>query len=617
VLRAISRIRGYLVAVSVVGVLSIGFQPQVAADEWRWSGVERIVAIGDVHGAYEALTITLGKAGVLDEELGWSGGKTHLVFTGDILDRGPHSRKIMDLIMRLEGEALDAGGRVHMLLGNHEVMNLVGDLRYVSKEEFAAFSEDESSLERKRWFKKQTDGKSVVSNGRLQRKEFAKKCPPGFFGLRHAFSSQGVYGSWLMSKPLMIVINGTAFVHGGLSSMVAELGLDGVNRTLTSQVKEYVTQTEVLFDASILDPTEGFYRHQKILKPLAGNGRQPESIKKAIDTIMDLNRASVHSRNSPIWYRGTVGCGPLIEEDKLTAALDALGATRVVIGHTTTLTRQVLERMDGRVIQIDTGMLNSAYHGSGNALIIEGDSLTVVGEKASAPHAPYSHPRRVGYRPDTLTANVLEEILANGELTPTATPNSRDDEYSVTYLGEGVSAVFEEKPRAKGVFPDVAAYRLDVLLGLDMVPVTVARKIGNKEGSLQFRPGIMQNDVERNANKKGGSAWCPLDEQWQAMYLFDALIYNKDRHREFMHYSIDNWQLILTRHNESFTTNRSLSKHIDDVENLLGKKLNLGEGWRKALVALNEDDLTEQLGDVLDERRIKALIKRRDDLLKR
>ena len=616
-LRAISRIRGYLVAVSVVGVLSIGFQPQVVADEWRWSGVERIVAIGDVHGAYEALTITLGKAGVLDEELGWSGGKAHLVFTGDILDRGPHSRKIMDLIMRLEGEALDAGGRVHMLLGNHEVMNLVGDLRYVSKEEFAAFSEDESSMERKRWFKKQTDGKSVVSNGRLQRKEFAKKCPPGFFGLRRAFSTQGVYGSWLMSKPLMIVINGTAFVHGGLSSMVAELGLDGVNRTLTSQVKEYVTQTEVLFDAGILDPTEGFYRHQKVLKPLTGNGRQPESIKKAIDTIMDLNRASVHSRNSPIWYRGTVGCGPLIEEDKLTAALEALGATRVVIGHTTTLTRQVLERMDGRVIQIDTGMLNSAYHGSGNALIIEGDSLTVVGEKASEPHAPYSHPRRVGYRPETLTASVLEEILANGELTPTTTPNSRDDEYSVTYLGEGVSAVFEEKPRAKGVFPDVAAYRLDVLLGLDMVPVTVARQIGNKEGSLQFRPGIMQDDVERNANKKGGSAWCPLDEQWQAMYLFDALIFNKDRHREFMHYSIDNWQLILTRHNESFTTNRSLSSHIDNVENLLGKKLNLGEGWRKALVALNEDDLTEQLGDVLDERRIKALIKRRDDLLKR
>ena len=597
--------------------MSFGLQSQSVADEWRWSGVERVVAIGDVHGAYEALTRTLGKAGVLDEELGWSGGTTHLVFTGDILDRGPHSRKIMDLIKRLEGEAPDAGGRVHMLLGNHEVMNLVGDLRYVSKEEFAAFAEDESSRDRKRWFRKQTDGHSIISNERVQRQEYAKKFPPGFFGLRRAFGSQGAYGSWLMSKPLMVVINGTAFVHGGLSSMVAELGLDGVNHTLKSQVNDYVTQMEVLNDAGILDPTEGFYRHAKILEPLASNERQPESIKRAIDTIIELNRASVHSRNSPIWYRGTVGCGPLIEEDKLTAALEALGATRVVIGHTTTLTRQVLERMDGRVIQIDTGMLNSAYGGSGNALIIEGDSLMVVGEEASAPYIPYSHPRRVGYRSETLTANALEEILANGELTPVTTPNSREQIFSVTYLGESISAVFEEKPKAKGIFPDVAAYRLDVLLGLDMVPVTVARKIGDKEGSLQFFPGIMQDDVERNAKRKGGSAWCPLGEQWQAMYLFDVLIHNKDRHREYMRYSIDNWQLILTRHNETFTTNRSLPKHVVNYEAQLGEKLKLGGGWRKALLALNEDSLNEQLGDVLDARRIRAIIRRRDDLLKR
>jgi Calcineurin-like phosphoesterase len=612
-----SRIRGQLAAVIVVGLLSTALQSQVVADEWSWSGVERIVAIGDVHGAYEALTRTLAEAGVLNEELGWNGGTTNLVFTGDILDRGAHSRKVMDLIMRLEGEALDAGGRVHMLLGNHEVMNLVGDLRYVSKEEFAAFSEDESPIDRKRWFRKRSDGNSVVSNERVQRQEFAKKCPPGYFGLRRAFGPQGVYGSWLMSKPFIVVINGTAFVHGGLSSLIAELGLDGVNRTLKSQVNDYVTQMEVLNDAGILDPTESFYRHQKLLEPLASNGRQAESIKKAINTIIDLNDASIHSRSSPIWYRGTAACGPLIEEDKLAAALEALGANRVVIGHTPTLTRQVLERMDGRVVEIDTGMLNAAYGGSGSALIIEGDSVTVVGEKASAPYIPYVHPRRVGYRSDTLRADVLQEILANGEITPTTTPGAGENMFSVTYLGESISAVFETKPRAKGVYPNVAAYRLDVLLGLDMVPVTVARKIGDKEGSLQFVPGMMQNDVERNANRKGGSAWCPLGEQWQAMYLFDALIFNKGRHREYMSYSVDNWQLILTRHKEAFTTNRGLPVHVANFESQMGEQLKLGGGWRKALLALTEDRLNEQLGDVLDERRIRAVVRRRDDLLKR
>ena len=102
------------------------------ADEWHFSGVERIVAVSDIHGAYGALVETLQEADVVDKRLAWSGGKTHLVITGDLLDRGPDSRRVMDLVMRLEIEAPRAGGRVHQLLGNHEVMNLIGDLRYVA-----------------------------------------------------------------------------------------------------------------------------------------------------------------------------------------------------------------------------------------------------------------------------------------------------------------------------------------------------------------------------------------------------------------------------------------------------------------------------------------------------
>lgn len=616
-LRAIIQIRGLLVAVAVVGFLSVALQSQGVADDWRWSGVERVVAIGDVHGAYEALTKTLAKAGVVDEELGWSGGTTHLVFTGDILDRGPHSRKVMDLIMRLEGEALDAGGRVHMLLGNHEVMNLIGDLRYVSVEEFAAFADDESDKDRKRSILKHRNG---ISNGVSKlaiRNDFSKMCPTGYFGLRRAFGSQGVYGSWLMSKPLMIVINGTAFVHGGLPSLVAELGLDGINIELKTQVTEYVKQAEVLFENDVLDLAENYYTHLKTLDALPENESRPPEIDAAVSAVTRLNGASVNGANSPIWYRGSVACGPLIEEDKLAAALEALGANRVVVGHTPTLTRQVLERMDGRVIQIDTGMLNSAYGGSGSALILEGDSMTVVGEKVSAPYTPFAHPRRVGHRSETLSADALEEILANGEILPKSTPGTGKNTYSVTYRGENISAVFEKKPRAKGVFPEVAAYRLDVLLGLDMVPVTVTREIGKKSGSLQYIPGSTKNDEEREANRQGGSAWCPLGEQWQAMYLFDALIFNKSRHRETMLYSVANWQLILTKHLEAFTTNRGLPDYVANVETRSGQKLKIGGGWQKALLALTDDSLNEQLGDVLDQRRIKALIRRRDDLLKR
>jgi hypothetical protein len=167
--------------------------PQTAwPREWRFDGVDRVVAIADIHGAYDAMVSTLQSADVLDAELTWTGGTTNLVIVGDILDRGPKSRAAMDLLMRLEGEAESAGGRVHVLIGNHESMILTGDMRYVSAQEYAAFAEDEDRAERRRWFeiyvKQQHAEEGTV------RAEFDRYYPPGYFAMRRAFRPDGVYG---------------------------------------------------------------------------------------------------------------------------------------------------------------------------------------------------------------------------------------------------------------------------------------------------------------------------------------------------------------------------------------------------------------------------------------
>ncbi len=207
------------------------------ADEWHFSGVKRIVAVSDIHGAYDALIATLQESDVIDDSLAWSGGKTHLVITGDLLDRGPESRRAMDLIIRLEQEAPIAGGRVHQLLGNHEVMNLIGDLRYVSDEEYAAFLDIESVDERERWYQRFRDSKPADSDESAVRWEFDEKAPPGYFGHRRAFRHDGMYGKWLLKKPLMIVINDTAFVHGGVPTYVSYHGLTCVNVALKDDLR--------------------------------------------------------------------------------------------------------------------------------------------------------------------------------------------------------------------------------------------------------------------------------------------------------------------------------------------------------------------------------------------
>ena len=593
-------------------LLAFSFAPSGAgAEQYSWTDVPRIVAISDPHGAYEAMVRTLKNADVIDDDRNWSGGETHLVITGDMMDRGADSRKVMDLVMQLEEQALVDGGMVHLLLGNHEVMNMVGDLRYVAPGEYAAFVEDESAEERERWFR-------IFSAQRLSigkpdeaalRAEFDKARPPGFFGHRQAFSSEGLYGRWLMEKPLMVVVNGNAFVHGGMPPLVAELGLDALNDTLRSEVSEYVAQIGVLNEAGLMDPALSFYKHEEQAKSLGMVAQLPAEIRYALQVITDLNGSKVHGPKGPLWYRGTVGCGALIEGDRLTDALRAVGAERVVIGHTPTQSKQVLGRLDGLVIEIDTGMLKLAYSGSGNALIIENGDLWVVNEQSSDLHRVVQHPRRVGYRPGDMSVENLEYLLTNGEILSPMVDKEGRKIVEVRVEDTTISAVFIEDDNSKGLNPELAAYRLDRLINLDMIPVTVAREVDGDKGSLQFVPANTRTEQYRSTSGGGSGAWCPLPDQWGAMYVYDALIYNRGRGKSSMLYNLENWQLMLNNNGNTFDARTGRPKYLQQVP------LEVNLFWYKALSGLDDETLAATLGDVLDKRRIKALAKRRDQLM--
>ncbi len=202
-------------------VAGLAIIPVACADKpeysrYAWDETERLIAVGDIHGVTTKLEDVLLELGLVDKSLKWTGGTTHLLFCGDLLDRGPREQDLLELVMRLETEAFEAGGAVHLLLGNHEVMNLVFDWRYVPKEGFASFADYESSEEREEgWeaYLARQGGKA----GSAARKAFDDKYPPGYFARRRMFGPDGRYGSWLLTKPFVIRIGGNVFVHGGLT----------------------------------------------------------------------------------------------------------------------------------------------------------------------------------------------------------------------------------------------------------------------------------------------------------------------------------------------------------------------------------------------------------------
>jgi hypothetical protein len=299
---------------------------------------ERVVAVADVQGAYDRFVSILRAAGLIDGRQRWSGGHAVFVQTGDVLDRGPDSRRALDLLRRMEGEASRAGGRVHALLGNHEVMRMLGDLRYVSTGEYAAFRSTDSEELRERYYRAvlpDAAARAKASNQRFDeaafRAGFLDQTPLGWVEMQIAFGPKGEYGRWLRERDTMVTINGTVFVHGGISRTVATMGCATVNATVRS---------ELTTAPASLSP-------QQVAALLASR------------------------EDGPLWYRGLAQENEPAFASELDAILLELQASAIVVGHTVTADGRLTSRFGGRVVQLDTGMLGGAFYPAGRASALE------------------------------------------------------------------------------------------------------------------------------------------------------------------------------------------------------------------------------------------------------
>src|SRR5262249_21434948 len=178
-------------------------------------------------------------ARIVDAAGAWSGGDAILVQVGDLVDRGPAMRGTLDFAMALEKSAAAGGGRAVFLLGNHEVMNITGDLRYVAAANYAEFadagsekrrSEAWEELERFQKRRARELGQAEPPTGPEARKAWFDAHPNGYLERMEAFGPRGVYGRWLRSKAAYAVVGGSAFLHGGLSPADAKLSIEEINR---------------------------------------------------------------------------------------------------------------------------------------------------------------------------------------------------------------------------------------------------------------------------------------------------------------------------------------------------------------------------------------------------
>jgi len=319
-------------------VLALTATPAAHAQREGWDNVSRVVAIGDLEGDYEKFADMLRQAGLIDAAGNWSGGATHLVQLGDIPDRGPNSRMIMDHLMRLEPQAIQAGGRVHALIGNHEAMNVEGDLRYVHPGEYAAFADRRSVRRRDQYYRQHVNQvrRNPPASGlprfdAAYRAQWNEQHPLGYVEHRTAWGPTGHYGRWIASHDSVIRINDTLYLHAGIGPAFANAPRTAMNPAVRQSLR----------------------------------GR-PSPIYPDIVT----------NQEGPLWYRGLATNAEDAERANLGAVLAQHGVRRIVIGHSK-VTSTVFPRFNGQVLIADIAVPRGHTDPHAFLIIENGQPITV------------------------------------------------------------------------------------------------------------------------------------------------------------------------------------------------------------------------------------------------
>ena len=265
--------------------------------------VDSLYVVGDVHGEFDRVLGLLGNAGLIDADGSWVGGESHVVFLGDLFDRGADVTRVLWYLYELERQARAAGGGSHVVLGNHETMIFTEDVRYVSaKEQLVA---------------------------RLHGTSYS-----ALFDIRHS-----LLGRWLVGRPGVMKVNGVLLAHGGVGPGSSPRSVEAVNDSMRTFMSEDL-----------------FYRWADTTLALATDSATAERVADQYESVIVMDPAAVARRRGILfdetgilWFRGYV------ESDTLTVALDGVleefGAEIHVVAHTPVST--VGARYDGKLLAVD------------------------------------------------------------------------------------------------------------------------------------------------------------------------------------------------------------------------------------------------------------------------
>lgn len=277
---------------------------------------EKLIAISDIEGNFNGFYSFLIKNKVMDKSYRWTFGKGHLVLNGDFVDRGEHVTAVLWLIYHLEQQATLSGGKVHYILGNHEILNMYGNTSYAE-------------------YKYREAAKQISKQADWNRAN------------KYLYGEKSFLGRWLRSKNIMEKIGDYIFVHAGLNKILVEEG---------------ITQTRV----------------NDIAKQYYGRNPDADSLDRAAYLILKSNHSPYWDRTLSMnifykiqyFYRAPFKPIPSAQSQQdLEKVLKYYKASKIIIGHS--IVSDIKSTYEGRVIKIDLKHGQDKFSGKTKGLLIE------------------------------------------------------------------------------------------------------------------------------------------------------------------------------------------------------------------------------------------------------
>ena len=570
---------------------------------YEWTGVERVVAVADLHGDYDRFVFILShpQVGLVDADLRWTGGRTHLVQLGDVLDRGPRAKDILDLIRRLEKEAEAAGGMVHMLLGNHEEMNITGISLdypgYVTVEQFVDFLPADFRSERDEQYlktlppedrkKAEIEGLDIHTDEGYRafwQKILAAKEPAA--ARAYVLGFNNVYGDWLVRQNAVIKIDGVVYVHGGITETLSKWPLREINQ---------VMRTELEF--------------------FQGRMRNPQRYARPFHPRL------VYDPDSPLWFRGLALKSEATAEAEIDRILANLGARAIVVGHnffafpggsSPVVARKSVSRFHDKVWVMDTG-ISGSYGGVPSALILDHGEFKVWGETEEVA-------ARSGIKPPPpkpLTNKDMENFPRTAAVAGREPgPGGRTDAWKLKLAsGEVVlPALFRyidrrrPDPLADSYKYDLAAYGLSKYLALPFVPPIVERTVEDVPGALQAFIPNAKSVPELRDRKIAPADPEAFERDMYDLVVFQALVYDDCRNEKDTLVDLESGRIFRIDFSEAFApeTGNAPGCAIRRCSRVLYNRL---RAW-------NDRTVAAYLGRWLGEGEIAALNERRRHIVR-